>query len=376
MAMVVAEKLSTDPYFQQLAYQAALEAGQWGYSKISQSRKKRSQQKNKAELQKIKQMFAKSKPNRAPVAINTRTRTRRANIKGTKGGITIKHREYIGEITGSTTFNVESFQIQPGLSQTFPWLSGIANNFEKYKIKNVKFEYINISATSEKGRVTLAFDEDPLDEDPVDKVELFAYNGAVEGSVWSPLTLNVPCKNKEHFTRNGTVVGTDLKTYDCGKIVAAISNTADTSVVGELFISYEVELTVPQPVSCPSTKIDCTTTVSKTNLFGDDTREVEGNFPVSLNANTMTFLAPGNYFLALSVIGSSPGNITIGDGDTITAQALFTGANSSGNGKSCNLYGIRVSTAGQYITWAVDGTTVTSCLVNLYMANPLITAST
>jgi len=367
MALVArgAKTLARDPMVQQYLMGAVENLGKQFISKLNKPNTKQLMVYNGSNK-------STNKGNRssAPVAYNTRAQNRRARIKGMAGGITIKHREYLGDLMGGD-FVVQSYQIQPGLPQSFPWLSGIANNFEKYKIRNLQVHYINVSATSERGRVTMAFDADALDADPVDKVELFSYNGAVEGSVWSPLTLTVPCKPETLFTRQGEVTGTDLKTYDCGRLVLAASNSTADVVVGEIFLSYDIELTIPQPVVCPSAAIDSTSGVSASDMFGTS-RTIVGNFPVIVDTNTTTFTAPGNYYLTLTCIGTTPGSITIADGNTQTAVALFTGANSSNNTKSCNVYAIRVGSAGEYITWAISGT-VTSTYLFFSMANSTIT---
>jgi hypothetical protein len=47
--------------------------------------------------------------------------------------VVIRHKEYLGEIRGSTTFTVQdALQINPGNARTFPWLSGVAVRFQEY----------------------------------------------------------------------------------------------------------------------------------------------------------------------------------------------------------------------------------------------------
>jgi len=51
------------------------------------------------------------------------------------------HREYLGDITGTTTFSNRSYPLNPGNSKTFPWLSTIAQNYQQYKIHGIIFEF-------------------------------------------------------------------------------------------------------------------------------------------------------------------------------------------------------------------------------------------
>lgn len=60
----------------------------------------------------------------------------------------ITHREFIKDIVGSDSFNVEHFRINPGLSNTFPWLSSVANNWEQYVVQGMVFEFKTTCATA------------------------------------------------------------------------------------------------------------------------------------------------------------------------------------------------------------------------------------
>ena len=60
--------------------------------------------------------------------------------------IVVRHREFLAEIKGTTTFTVAgSYPINPGMAQTFPWLSDIAKNFQQYRIRGMVFHYVPTS---------------------------------------------------------------------------------------------------------------------------------------------------------------------------------------------------------------------------------------
>jgi len=51
--------------------------------------------------------------------------------------ITVRHREFVTAVKGSTEFTVQRFfQLQPADRNTFPWLSGIAPHFQQYRVWN------------------------------------------------------------------------------------------------------------------------------------------------------------------------------------------------------------------------------------------------
>jgi len=295
----------------------------------------------------------------APVARSQRVRVFKPRVTGIKGGVTIRHREYVADVAGNTTFGVTSFTVQPGLAASFPWLSGIANNFEKYRVKSMSMQYINVAATDERGRITIAFDRDPLDADPETKADLFSYKGATEGSVWTGTTLSVP-GGPDLFTRNGTVTGTDLKTYDYGKFLVGVSNTADTAVVGELFINYEIELTIPQPATCPAVTITSGGTVSKTAIFGDAPTTV-GNGPLTVTGSTITFTSPGDYLISLVATGTSPGSPTVNTGTASNSSSpSLTVTDGGSSTASAFVRAVRATAPGQTFIITYGGTAVTS----------------
>jgi hypothetical protein len=240
----------------------------------------------------------------APVARSTQTQMRQPRIRAgrTAGSITLTHREYLGEIEGATTFAATAFAVNPGLHSTFPWMAGIANSFEYYKILSMNFEFVSIAATSERGRIALAFEYDALDETPTNKVDLFQIAGASEANVWSNTSLSVK-QSPKLFTRVGPVPSSDLKTYDHGKLIAGVSNTATTVVVGELFVSYVIELITPQPSKCPGAELTTPTGVvlSPNSWLGST---VDGSLPITVTPAGPTFPIPGDYIIAYTFVAT------------------------------------------------------------------------
>lgn len=299
----------------------------------------------------------------APVAYSSTRRVPKPRFRSTSGGVIIHHREYLADISGNTTFGVDSWTVQPGIASSFPWLSSIANNFEKYTFRRLSFSYINVSATDERGRITMAYDKDPLDADPTAKYELFQYSGAVEGSVWTRLEHNVPISGT-FFTRAGTVEGSDLKTYDAGKFIVGVSSTADTAIVGELFVDYEVELTVPQPAKCPSMYISSDTGVTNLAVFGTS-RTITGNLAATVEADKIIFNTVGTFAVTLQVFDAGgPGAVTrnLGTAEIIgpTNISAFNGDGGSANTKSVYLTIYRVTVPGQTVQFSCAGSVSTS----------------
>jgi len=62
--------------------------------------------------------------------------------------VIFRHRELICDINESVLFTINTFQLNPGLSTTFPFLSNIAQNFQEYHFNGLIFEYKSTAAMS------------------------------------------------------------------------------------------------------------------------------------------------------------------------------------------------------------------------------------
>lgn len=283
--------------------------------------------KNKAKRNAIKRQVLTGGRNAnqgAAVAYNYPVRKTAPRFRSAQGKYVIANREFLTEVTGNTVFSIEEFVTQPGLATSFPWLSAIANTHQRYHVKKLVFTYVPLAATSERGRVILAYTIDPLDLLPISKSELFQYPTSSESSVWASNTLNVNVgeRNTTLFTRPGAVENTDLKTYDFGKLFVSASNTADdTSKIGEIFVDYEVELHIPKPAKCPASLTEFTISLAS-ELFGTtagDSVQLTGSNVVAehvaLNDDRLRFEAPGVYIVNMSMTAATAGVITPGSGD-------------------------------------------------------------
>jgi len=152
---------------------------------------------------------------------------------------------------------LSQFPINPGQASTFPWLSSIAKNFEKYKFLKLEFytiPQVSAFATSgQTGEVILSCDYDASDAAPG------TYQQQTDQwphcSKPPPLRLNLPLDAKQlhkesdaKFVRPGGVLGgTDIKTYDAGNVFVGAVNIGGTPsvVLCSLHVRYSCELTIP-----------------------------------------------------------------------------------------------------------------------------------
>lgn len=170
-----------------------------------------------------------------------------------KGGtVRIKHREYLGEMSGSfENFLLRKFEINPGLAGTFPWLSGIATQFEQYKFHKLEFSYATERPTLTPGYVIQVVDYDPADAPPANKQQIAMYQGSTRCPVYENMVFKADPKqlNREKllYLRYGSLADNlDIKTYDSGQYLIATGGVGDTDLIGELWVDYDVDLVAPQ----------------------------------------------------------------------------------------------------------------------------------
>lgn len=179
----------------------------------------------------------------APVATNV------SNGRNGSKTVRIMERERVFTLNGSAAFKVQkTIQINPALSAFLPWLSTMAQLYEKYRVKSIRVMYHNLCGTNAAGNVLMSYDPDVLDSAPADAVSFSQSTRYIDGAPWRMLTLNIPGSNQALFTRSaGAPSGSDLKTYDYGQIHIATEAMADESSVGYVEIAYDFEFLERQP---------------------------------------------------------------------------------------------------------------------------------
>jgi hypothetical protein len=181
------------------------------------------------------------------------------SIRG--GGFIVRHREYIKDIRASTSFTVETFPINPGIINTFPWLSQIAGSFEQYRLRGAVFEFKSLSSdavlstatSSALGAVIMATDYNVLGAPFANKMEMENYEYACSAKPSCSFLHPVECKRSltpvsELYVRTTAVPSNaDARLYDLGLFqIATTGMQAAAGVAGELWLTYEVELLKPK----------------------------------------------------------------------------------------------------------------------------------
>lgn len=173
--------------------------------------------------------------------------------------IAISHREFIQDVVSSGTtgaFKIETFPINPAMPETFPWLAGVAQNFEEYQIHGMVFEFksttSNFSTTQNLGTVVMATQYNSLSPVFTNKQEMENYQFGVSTNPSCNLMHAVECEtflNPVHtlYVRSGPVTTGDLRLYDLGKFsIASVGLPAANTTIGELWVTYQIKMLVPK----------------------------------------------------------------------------------------------------------------------------------
>jgi len=238
------------------------------------------------------------KSENAPVAYNTTISSYRNNQPTilTRGAVTVvSNMEFFGTYSSTaTTFNATSYACNPGVPDMFPWLSGIANQYEKYRFRKLVFHYITRAATTAVGNVAIAFDYDAMDPIPGDFLTLASYKDKSIGCVWKDATIVLNLRDDlalARYVRSTVPAGNyDLKTYDIGQLIVGADGVS-AAIMGVMGVEYTVELITPQS---QQTLAGCTTAsagLDATHLVGSNwVSDQQGVIPVS-NINPATGIA-------------------------------------------------------------------------------------
>lgn len=247
----------------------------------------------------------------------------------------VYHREFITDITTSGTtgaFKIDTFPINPGLAQTFPWLSGVADNYEEYAIDGMIFEYKTtssnaVAATNNNpalGTVILATQYNSLSPVFTNKQQMENYEFGCSTNPSCSVMHAIECApfltpNHLLYIRDGSqndISSGDLRLYDLGKFsIATVGCQAPDAVIGELWVTYKVKLVksrLPSPDNLYAHyQINDTQPLSPgTNYFGDlDTiiRDEESTFNVTLTDTSIEIPSSfyGNVLAMYSLNGAT-----------------------------------------------------------------------
>ena len=184
-----------------------------------------------------------------------------ATISFSDRTIRIAHREFVCDITTSSdsSFKSDQFVVNANYTTTFPYLSGIATQFEKYRFKGLVFEFISTTtpyatAGTTVGTAIMACQFNTANPDFNSKTQMENVENAISVRLDQNALYGVECKDQVqnwYYTRHlgaGANEATNVSNiYDlCDFSIATVGSPGSSKPVGELWVTYDVELTGPR----------------------------------------------------------------------------------------------------------------------------------
>jgi len=301
-----------------------------------------------------------------PVATTRQVVIQKPKIAATPDGVIVfKHTEYVADLQGSVDFDSRTLALNPGNEDVFPYLSNIAASFEYYKFRKLKLRYEPSCSTTTAGVVMLCIDYDASDSSPLGKTAFMMNQNATRCSSWSRSTMDLVAKAngaqvKRFVLNDAPPPNTDVKMYNLGNLF--IATQGSTAVpIGEIYVDYEVELSVPQGATTHDVTAELIVNADATpaspwehGIINQNTRAPILDVPgisspmVSVNADILRVLKAGRYVLNSTLISTA----ATGAGTNASTPAGYAGSGVNISNMPTSTVGsltAGVSTLGQWL---------------------------
>lgn len=298
--------------------------------------------------------------------------TKAPKIVATHDQIRVTHRELISSVSGSGQFTVAStFALNPGLASSFPWLSTVAQAWERYRFNSLKFEYYTRASSATPGSCMLVPDYDAADAAPATESVASSYSDVAEDAPWKdicsvlrPSALHALGPTK--FVRTGALAANlDVKTYDAGNFYVCTLDGAVTNW-GKLWVEYDITFFTPQlppgGITVTSAQHIAGVTPTTASILGTATTQAGSVAFVTVSNSVVTFNLPGKYLINLiqvattSVTQATAPNLVGGTyGNILLSTAPATTGSGTGDMASSAVINAQAGTTLSYTNTIVGG---------------------
>lgn len=266
--------------------------------------------------------------------------------------VIIRHREYLTDVTGSVAFTKQlELDLNPGLS-AFPWLSGVANNYQIWSPSGIIFEYVPMSgaaisgSSAALGTVIMATQHDSLEREFEDKQEMLNHNFAVSVAPCSGAILPIECDprfiqaSRLYVRDSDPPDQADKRLSDLGRVTIATSDfPSDDTLAGSLYVTYEIALSLPklthslgELVKTAHYQLNNADAMNPYGTTQTKTHDSIGlSFPSSSQMDLPSNNMNGRWLVAFSWIGTSTADVGVPDitANNIQSIQMFDGNTTS-----------------------------------------------
>lgn len=273
------------------------------------------------------QKSSRAAPMRQGVALGKMSRTHPTRMYQEGDAFVVEHDEYIQDVftDSNNVFAYEVLSLNPGDSNTFPWLANIANRYEEFEAVELTPHFETAAPTTASGKVLLAIDFDPGDAvDFGTKQELLNDDRTKSAPVWQSFSQTVDRGKlrKRLFVRNAddsadpSLTSALSRQQDIGNLFVATtaSSLGNGAMLGELWIRYVIRFYTPvlhTPTALASvsrTNTQFPTTTTTTDLLrgvavvagNSDVANLSSGLAIGLVDDTQGQLPGGNWVFSPS----------------------------------------------------------------------------
>jgi hypothetical protein len=254
--------------------------------------------------------------------------------------IRIRNREYVTDVSTSTSFLAQNFTVNPGNSVLFPWLSGVAASYQQYKVNGMVVYYNSTSASAigstntALGAIMMSSNYDLAEAPYSSKQEVLSAYFSSSGPPSEDLVHAIECDPKQrpidvlYIDHNGESE-VDPALYNLCNFQMASTGAQEASVGGEMWIAYDITLMKPKMREVGQYSLLENAAWDTTDTLGAIQTEVIGTpMPVLASGGgydtidlsayrgqtiLITFVLTGTGFSGVSLASSSSQGLTRGD---------------------------------------------------------------
>jgi len=307
----------------------------------------------------------------APTSIGTRVRSFTPKFRSVGNKITVTNREIVGYVD-QTSLGVRPFgNLNPTSPYVFPWLSTLANSYDRFKFSRLSFSYVPTCATTATGQITLAWD--PSASDYVPDVTNLPLMHSVQVAPWMPADLDIPVGSmpmKHMGEQASTASGVAADFYSVGTLYVG---TNGTGAAGILYANYTITLSDPQPSTGLSTVLDLFPGSSASGAYVDSFSTLDGFSTLSTNGYLL--VPQGTWKLEILYTGTGLTGNTVEYGSGCSYGNNSTAANS---GSTTIIQYAMIRSLGSLLStirFKVSYTTLNKYLVRITRIDPASFAS-
>lgn len=257
------------------------------------------------------------------------------NKRSSRGWVATK-REYFGELSGSVGFASTTYNINPTNGAMFPFLAGIAANFDEFCISGMLIE-LNSEATnnstSNLGTMIVSTQYDVNSLPFANKVQMLNYQFTKSCKPTETLIHGIECAGESTFARvlftsnsDRTGVSRDPNLANLGVVTIATQGQPNTSIVAEQWVTYDIELLKDKLFPSITNSLSFTVTgggvLTSANPFGPTPTDF---ITPSVNGTPSYFAQEGTIFSGITPTYQSPPGLYLATNQFLVFPASFAG---------------------------------------------------